>query len=204
MSLNFESAREYASLTGSVIAVFSTLYFWLVRANGELGRLQVHPISDLEGCVLLPMEDTETYRRLVRQEGEYCLKYWLHVAVVNNSTLPDALLGASVRLKMADGLWHDMDVRMADQESEFPMNLTPLTTASLKLVLSIPHLLTNENSNIGRVTAAGDAVPRQVPIRIELKGLNDRTYQYDLLDSGDGLRRSEPSKSEPSNRRLAA
>ena len=45
MPLDFESAREYASLTGSVIAVLSTFYFWLVRANGELGRLEVHIVA---------------------------------------------------------------------------------------------------------------------------------------------------------------
>jgi hypothetical protein len=194
MAFEFEAAREYASLCGSVIALISTFYFWLVRANRERPQLEIHPIGDMQGCLILFNEDSETYQRLRPSKQEHCAKYWLHLAVVNNSSLPNAVLGIRVWLQRRNGDWQPMDVRhQTPNEDLLPINVDPLTTASLKLSLAMLYSGELQNDFAGRAAAAGDALPREIPIRIELTGLGERQFCKSFSDSGNGLKRSLPT-----------
>jgi hypothetical protein len=191
MEIEFDAARDYASLCGSVIAVLSTFYFWLVRSNRERPNLEIHPVSDLEGCLILFNEDSETYQRLRPGKQEHCVKYWLRLAVVNNSSLPNAILGVRVWLQRRNGDWQPMDVRhQTPNEDLIPINIDPLTTASLKLSLAMLYSAEIQNDFAGRAAAAGDALPREIPIRIELTGLGERQFGKTFSDSGNGLKRS--------------
>ena len=130
-------AREGLSLMASFFAVASTFYFWLVRANRERAKLAACTVTGLRGTMLMAMEDTATYRRVAPGDSEIVLKYWLDLAIVNNSSLPNALLGIKVWVKFTDGRWHAMDVASADPEADlFPQNVDPLTTAGMKLTLA--------------------------------------------------------------------
>ncbi len=193
--MDLETSREYASLVGSTIAVCSTFYFWLIRSNRERAQLVAHPVGGLEGTLLMAMDDALTYRRVAPADGEVVLKYWLHLAIVNNSLLPNALLGARIWMKFADGEWREMDVHheMPDQDL-FPTNIDPLTTAGLKLALSCKQPGKIEGGFAERAQAAGDALPRQIPIRIRLKALQDQTFHCEFADDGDGLQRSHVEK----------
>jgi len=191
MNWQLENLREYASLGGSMLALASTFYFWLVRANRERSRLAVHPIGDMQGTALMAMDDVETYRRLSPTDDQMCVKYWLHLAIVNNSSLPNALLGARVWLWLASGEMREMDVRHESPDQDlFPANLSPLTTVSLKLALAATIDKVEDNSFAGRAAAAGDLLPPQIPIRIELEALQGQKFVCEIIDHCNGLQRS--------------
>ncbi|QDT06863.1 hypothetical protein K227x_52840 [Rubripirellula lacrimiformis] len=192
MPIESSVISDYVSLGGSLLAVSSTFYFWLVRANRERPDLGIHPIGDLTGCALMPMEDGEAFRRIGMPPERTFLKYWLHLAVVNNSTLPNALLGAKVWLKMNDGVWQAMDVSHVEADQTlFPANIDPMTTISLKMALAGRINHEAGDGFAGRAAAGGDALMRSVPIRVELLGLNERTFTHGYLDHGNGLQRTE-------------
>lgn len=193
MALDFDTAREYASLCGSVLALASTFYFWLVRSNRERPQLAIHPIGDLSGSLVSANEDLEIYHRLRPGKNEHCVKYWLHLAIVNNSSLPNAVLGIRVWLKLSDGKWQAMEVQSQSADQDLlPVNVDPLTTSGLKLSLGMLYSGQIENSFAGRAAAAGDALPREIPIRIEISDLASNKFSRVFTDSGNALNRSSP------------
>lgn len=191
MSIETFNVSELVSLGGSAIAVISTFYFWLVRAKGERPHLVIHPIGHLTGFAMMASDDGDTYRRLGGPPERTFLKYGLRLAIVNNSSLPNALLDARVWIEMADGKWRLMDVAHPEPgESLFPVNLGPLTTHGVVLALATGGFELADTSFAGRDAAGGDALPRRVPIRVELTGLGDRKFKYEFVDDGDGLVRT--------------
>ncbi len=198
MSFDPETLREYVALVGSLIAVASTLYFWLVRANRERAKLTAHAVSPLTGCVLMN-EDYETQRRVNPGQGQVCAKYFLSLAVVNNSSMPNALIGAKVFLPLRSKTspsptWTEMDVRHLQADTPlFPINLSPLSTCSLPLAISAAIDGTLDGGFAGRAITAGEALPSPIPIRIELKGVGDQVFQVELLDNAIGMVRAQPA-----------
>lgn len=195
--MDLNSAKLLTSLIASLLALSSTLYFWLVRANRERAKITIHPIGELSGTVVSYFSDRATIQRMQLKEGEQCFKYWLKLAVVNNSSLPNALLGAKVWLQLRNGDWLPLEVwHQQEEEDAFPLNLPPLTTASLKLALTAKLAVEIDENNQGRLDAAGDILPREVPIQIELLSLGGKRVVRNILDSGDGLCRT-PQSSTP-------
>lgn len=190
--MDLESAREYGSVVASGVAVISTFYFWLIRANAERGSLSAHPMRPVVGSLLMAMEDVTTYRRIAPENGEIILKYWLHIAVVNNSTLPNAMLGARVWIKFADVGWQEMDVHNEMPEEDlFPVNIDPMTTLGVKLALATKRDGELSGGFRERAAAAGDVLGESVPIRIELQALREQSFVCEFLDPGTGLERTE-------------
>lgn len=190
MAVDLESLREYVALGGSALALVSTGYFWAVRANRERMQLDIHPIGSLVGTVLMN-EDFETFRRLAPGEGEVCVKYFADIAVVNNSSLPNALLGIEVRMRLADGQWRSMDVQPRQPDTALvPTNLAPLSTAHLGLALatSIPGSL--KGGFAEREQAAGDALAAKPEIEVSLTSLGRQSFVHRYVDDGKSLRRS--------------
>ncbi|MCC9655787.1 hypothetical protein [Rhodopirellula halodulae] len=189
---DMDAAREGLSLAGSLFAVLSTFYFWLIRANRERAKVEACAVNGLRGTMLMAMEDTATYRSVQPSENEIVLKYWLDLAIVNNSELPNALLGIKVWMKFADGRWHAMQVGAVESgEDLFPINVDPLTTAALHLTLAtkIPGEVSGGFRE--RECAAGDALPSEVPIRIEMQALRDKVFVTELVDDGRRLLRTD-------------
>lgn len=184
-------ARESLSLLASFFAVASTFYFWLVRANRERAKLAACVVTGMRGTMMMAMEDAVTFRRVAPGDNQIVLKYWLDLAIVNNSCLPNALLGIKVWVKFTDGRWHAMDVASADPEADlFPQNIDPLTTAGMKLALA-----TKWEGNVSggfreRECAAGDALPELVPVRVELQALQGQTFVSEWFDEGRLLQRT--------------
>ncbi|KAA1260929.1 hypothetical protein LF1_34710 [Rubripirellula obstinata] len=197
MNFDPETAREYLALTGSAIAVASTLYFWLIRANCEKAQLEVHPVHALSGSVLLN-EDYETLRRLNCKEGEVGAKYFLGLALANNSTLPNAIIGIRVWIKFDQAessngeSWREMDVACSDGQSDLvPINIAPLTTAALNLALSTAITGTLQGGHVDRQMRASEALPPQVPIRIEMRAIGGKTFTQNFIDPGTRLPRTQ-------------
>lgn len=190
MAVDLESLREYVALGGSALALASTGYFWVVRANRERMQLDIHPIGSLRGTVLMN-EDFETFRRLSPGEGEVCVKYFADIAVVNNSSLPNALLGIQVRMRLADGQWRSMDVQPRQSDSVLvPANLDPLSTAHVPLALATSIAGTLTGGFAEREQAAGDALAATPEMEVQLTSLGGKTFIHRYRDDGRGLRRS--------------
>ncbi|WP_236696287.1 hypothetical protein [Rhodopirellula islandica] len=169
----------------------STFYFWLVRANRERAKLAACTVTGLRGTMLMAMEDTATYRRVAPGKKQIVLKYWLNLAIVNNSSLPNALLGIKVWMKFTDGRWHAMDVASVDPEADlFPQNIDPLTTAGMKLALATEWEGDVSGGFRERECAAGDALPELAPVRIELEALQGQVFVSEWLDDGRLLQRT--------------
>lgn len=186
-----ETLREYVALIGSALALLSTAYFWFVRANRERMSVTAHPVASMQGCVLFN-EDYETYQRVRPGDGEVCVKYLLDIAAVNNSSLPNSILGIRVWLRFDDEGWKEMDVRHEDPTQRlFPANTDPLSTAHLPLAIAtaIPGSL--KGGFAERAAGAGDVLPVRPEVRIELKTLANKTFRCQFEDDGKGLQRSE-------------
>ena len=92
----------WMSLAGSVFSTACTAYFWLVRSRRERPNLASHL---LEHEFFLGQGRVET-----RTIG-----FQLAVVLANNSILPNAVIGARVWLRTADGNWESVDGLTTDQ-----------------------------------------------------------------------------------------
>ena len=192
--IDFQTAREYFSLVASTTAIASTFWFWLVRNRRERPSLSVHPLGNLQGSAVRSMDDLDTYRQVNPADGHVCLRYCLDLAVVNDSLLPNAVLDISVSLQMVDGTWQQMHVRPADPEqSLFPINLVPMTTAGVQLVISTSYPGVYEGGYRELAEMAGDLLQHQPQIRVQLNGLRQCNFAARWIDNGEGLKRSETS-----------
>jgi hypothetical protein len=174
------------------------MHRWLVRANRERANLTAHSVAPLTGCVRMN-EDYETMRRVNPSDGEVCAKYYLSLAIVNDSTLPNALIGARVWLQFRSDdvkfgeAWKEMDVRHVQSETSlFPINLPPLSTCSLPLAIAAAIQGSMDGGFAGRGIKASEALPAPNPIRIELRGVNDPFFLAEFNDGGTAMVRPQP------------
>lgn len=181
------TARELASLTGSLIAVTSTLYFWLIRSNDEKPNLELFALKPPEGSVMLPQEQPHGFYKFCPSDDHVCAMYWLDLAVVNNSTLPNAILGLQASMRLADNTWREAMVQTPD-ETPLPLNLSPLTTIGLPVTLSLPIEGPLGSDNAARAMQATNALTKPIQLRISLHGLKNRTFDVVLTDSADAKR----------------
>lgn len=195
---DIQSTKEAVSLGASGLALLSTGYFWMVRANRERMKLTLHPVGRLWGNVPMPQEDAEAYRKLRPEEGNTCATYGADLAVVNHSSLPNALLSVRAWLELADGTWCEAMVRLHDTsdpelpELRMPLNLSPLTTAGLGMRLSIVIPGNWDGGFHGREVTAGDALAPVPQLRVELSALQGKSAFDQLTLSAEGLKRTEP------------
>ncbi len=179
--------KEMLSMGGSLLAVTSTLYFWLVRSNGEKPNLEVFAMKPPEGCVLMPQEQPQGFYKFCSFDDHVCAMYWLDLAVVNNSTLPNAILGLQASMRLADNRWREAMVQTPN-ETPLPLNLSPLTTIGLPVTLSLPIEGPLGSDNAARAKQATDALTTPIQLRISLHSLKNRTFDVVLTDSADAKR----------------
>ncbi|MEQ8211215.1 MAG: hypothetical protein RH917_15415 [Lacipirellulaceae bacterium] len=197
MPLDIESTKEAISLGASFMALASTAYFWLVRANRERAQVQVQPVGQTWGNVPMPQEDPEAYQRLTLEEGQIPATYGIDFAVVNNSSLPNALLGVKGWLQLADDSWREAYVRIwedSETPGKLPMNLSALNTAGLQLTLTIPIIGNYDGGFQGRRETAGNALAQEHRVRLELTALQGKTFLQDMLLPADELERTSLSQ----------
>lgn len=195
--LDIQSTKEAVSLGASGLALFSTGYFWMVRANRERMKLGIHPVGTLWGNVPLPQEDREAYQNLRPDEGQVCATFGVDLAVVNHSSLPNALLSVRAWLQLADGEWRETFVRLHDTGNEelptlrMPLNLSPLTTAGLGMRLSIAIEGNYDGGFQGREESAGNILAEKPKLRVELAALQGK-FAFNEIDlPANGLARTE-------------
>jgi hypothetical protein len=123
-----QSLLPAVSFAGSAASVGVTGYFWLVKVNRERPRLLIEGVDHVSHIDLGNCE--ADVRTLCFRQG---------LVVVNESTLPSAVLGASVRVRSRVGKdWHTVDGVRPAPGSTLPLNLPPLQSGLLTLDWEVP------------------------------------------------------------------
>ena len=161
------------SLGGSAMAVISTFYFWLVRANKESASLKAYLVK--------PIDAHWPMRVGGGSEGMVASRYQLHLAVANYSSLPNAMIGYRVDVKMPDGQWKELKL---DTESlPVPANIGPMSTIGISLFgdISVPGSLDGTGTR-DREVGAHKAIARPPQFRVELKSLGEKKFVTQIVD----------------------
>jgi hypothetical protein len=123
-----QSLLPAVSFVGSAASVGVTGYFWLVKMNRERPRLLVEGV------------DHVSYIDLGTCEGDVrtlCFRQGL--VVVNESTLPSAVLGVAVRTRSRAGKqWQSVEGVRPAPGSTLPLNLPPLQSGLLTIDWEVP------------------------------------------------------------------
>jgi hypothetical protein len=123
-----QSMLPAVSFLGSAASVGVTGYFWLVKMNRERPRLLMEGVDHVSHIDLGTCEGG--VRTLCFRQG---------LVVVNESTLPSAVLGATVRVQSRTGKkWQSIDGVRPAPGSMLPLNLPPLQSGLLTLDWEVP------------------------------------------------------------------
>jgi hypothetical protein len=155
-----------ASLLGAAFSTITTVYFWFIRVRAERPNLSCE-LADRE--LFLGAGTAET-----RQIG---MK--LSLVVINGSTLPNALLGVRLWVKLREGTWVEMERVSFDRTTPRPVNIPALQTAALCIAghATFPcaqELEQGGNKTLVAYTERFLTNPRE--IKVELRGLNNRRF----------------------------
>jgi len=201
--MSFESASQIISLVASFAALISTFYFWLVRVNREQPDLGMEKLGPWKGCVLLPQEHTEAYRSLKPTEDEVMAGYWVDLAVINNSIVPNAVLEINAEIRLHDGPWQTAEARLTS-EGKLPINLSPLTTVGLPVELTTCFKGSySETTNQQRADMATDALTAGDSVRIRIKGIRGVTFEFTLSGKEVKVDAGTAANSKPAKRQAA-
>ncbi len=157
------------SLAGSAFSTVCTAYFWLVRVRRE--RPQLSPF----------VIDREFFLGgMTAQNRQIGFKVGLVIA--NYSTLPNAVLGASVGLHGKEGGIEEIAPVTFDKQTPLPLNVPPLQTVLLRLQgnLTFPYTdaLEQGSKTIGAYLQRFLADSWR--LHLELHNLNNRRNVFDL------------------------
>jgi len=170
-----QSLLPAVSFAGSAASVGVTGYFWLVKVNRERPRLLVEGV------------DHVSYIDLGSCEGDVrtlCFRQGL--VVVNESTLPSAVLGASVRVRSRAGKeWRTVDGVRPASGSTIPLNLPPLQSGLLAIDWEVPFPADDRAEALDapdRVIAAYLEKHWATPDRVtvELRGVRGKAFAVDV------------------------
>lgn len=164
-----DSFVAYASFVGSAFSTVATAYFWFVRARGERPNLRPYVI------------DREFFLGAMTPDSRH-IGLKLGLVVANYSTLPNALLKATMQVRGRTGQWLAVADFAFDKATPLPFNLPPLTTVLLRLngTLTFPFAagLEDGNKTVANYLREHVAEPRMV--RVELHSLKDRVDTVEL------------------------
>ena len=189
---NFQTISQIVSLSGSAIALASTAYFWLVKVNRERPAMVVEPVGSVTGSVIIPRADIESYQAIKPRDDQVLVGYWLNLAVVNNSVLPNAIIEVSAKVRLNDEGWVTARSSLFSQDAEtapdsLPINVAPLSTARVPLALKLA--MRGDDSGLGnreRTDMATNALAEGNSIEITIKGVRNTSFRSLLNHAKDG------------------
>ena len=117
-----------ASFIGSAASMGVTGYFWLVKMNRERPQLQFEVVEHVSFVDVGPGTSDEQW-----------LHFRLALVVVNNSSLPNAVLGTKVRvMPKQSAVWREAERVRPPRGSVFPLNLPALQSGLVTLEWEMP------------------------------------------------------------------
>ncbi|HJZ94543.1 MAG TPA: hypothetical protein VKE40_27000 [Gemmataceae bacterium] len=170
-----QSLLPAVSFVGSAASVGVTGYFWLVRMNRERPRLVVEGVDHLSYIDL--GANTEDERQL-------CFR--LGLVVVNESTLPSAVLSAAVRVMPRPlGTWQEVEGVRPARGSTLPLNLPPLQSGLLTIEWEVGFPMLNEAEDLDgpdRIVEAYLERHWKLPDRVsvEVRGVRGRSFTAEV------------------------
>jgi len=170
-----QSLMPAISFVGSATSVGVTGYFWLVKMNRERPRLLIEEVDHISYIDLGTCEND--VRTLCFRQG---------MVVVNESTLPSAVLGASVRVRSRVGKqWHTVEGVHPAPGSTLPLNLPPLQSGLLAIDWEVPfpvddraEVLESPDAVISGYLEKHWATPDRVTI--EVRGVRGKSFAADV------------------------
>ena len=207
---NFETISHIASLSGSAIALASTTYFWLVKVNRERPAMVIEPVGSVTGSILIPRAHSQSYQAIKPREDQVLVGYWLNLAVVNNSVLPNAIIEVSAKVRLKDEGWVPAQARLFSENAEIapdtlPINVAPLSTARVPIALTLA--MQGDDSGLGnreRTDIAEAALAEGNSIEISIRGVRNTSFQSRLNHTAGGkLATQKPLRFLESYRRAA-
>jgi hypothetical protein len=168
-----EGISSYLSFAVSLSSALFTFYFWIVKSRMERPRLECYPVEpDLSGHAATSSGDPIK------------LSFEPKIIVANYSSLPNAVLGATVWVRDRDCCWLPTHA-MIDASTPLPLNLAPMQTTrlNLRVTIEVPAIPQGEkcrNTNETFALYRGTALPDNLEMRIELTGLCRRVFTSSL------------------------
>lgn len=174
------------SLAGSIFSTTCTGYFWFVKVRKEQPNLMCY------------LHDHDLFLGNGRGETRG-IGLNVQAIVANNSSLPNAILGVKLSVKLKTGAWQSVIGVSCDKAAPLPLNISPLQTTLLKLQGRLTFATVEELENQRNIESAYSEHYLMQPMEffLELQTLNDRAKTSHLISDGR-------VKEEPIRLRLAA
>lgn len=178
--IDFDFLRSFFSIGASAAALTSSIYLWVTRFQREQPNLAIEQVSPLVGEFVWPVQFAELYQTIKPGDDEGLACLWADVAVINNSTMPNAILQIDAWIKLANGQWHPTLVSLRE-ETTLPANVTPHSTARLALQLAtkLPYDGTR-TSNRDRVDQIDEQIAETRDFKIRVRGVKGASFQSTL------------------------
>jgi len=166
MVMDLQTAMTVVSMAGAAASTVATFYFWFVRMRGERPKLS---------CELA---ERELYLGAMAGDSRQ-IGVKLGLVVANGSSLPNAVLGVRMRVKLREGGWTETEKVTFDRSTARPINLPAMQTAYLVVngYLTFPLAGDLEQGGGKALAAYVDrhlTSPRE--IEVDLKGLNEKWF----------------------------
>ncbi|HKB01936.1 MAG TPA: hypothetical protein VKD90_06930 [Gemmataceae bacterium] len=170
------------SFAGSAASVGVTGYFWLVKMNRERPRLQLEVVDhlsyvDLGNCA----------------EDERWLCFRLGLVVVNESSLPNAVLNVGVSfMPRKTGTWLEVEGVRPVRGSTFPLNLPALQSGLLTIEWDMKFPVLNDAEDRDGPQEIVDAYLQKhwkLPDRVAVvvRGVRDKAFATEVPLTGSRM-----------------
>ncbi len=137
--------------------------------------------SPITGSVVLVQEDTFPYDALLCRDDQHWARFQCQLVVVNNSVLPNSILGLRVWLAAPDGSWADVHARVS-VPAQLPISLPPVSTIRLDAALYMP-VAEGGSDRKQRMQCAMNAIHPERRLRVKVCTLNQHEFQFDVVAS---------------------
>jgi hypothetical protein len=163
-----ESLISYLGVAGSAASMLMTLYFWTVRARKE------------QPCLKPFLADKEIFLGLSR-DGIRQLGLKLGFIVVNQSLLPNVILGVRAWVRLKDG-WQEIGNFVLDKQTPQPLNVAPQQAVLLRLTgtLTFPYTDALEGTSAAAAKYMDAFVASAWQVKLDLQHLDNRIDTYVL------------------------
>ncbi|MFT3878328.1 MAG: hypothetical protein QM703_01555 [Gemmatales bacterium] len=157
------------SLAGSVFSTACTGYFWFVKVRKEQPNLKSY-LHDHDLFLGNGYGDTRGIGLNV------------NVIVANYSSLPNAIVGVKLAVKLRDGNWQPVTGVTCDKSAPLPLNISPLQTSLLRLNGRLTFVALEELEKQRDVVGAYSKhyLAQPLEFQVELQSLNNRVESSHL------------------------